>query len=264
MAITSKSLLLAYNKCADLATKWANILDSFRHKSDKIQKEDLAADAMVEIVDNLTSTDTDKALSANQGKVLDEKITALPKHIVGDNSDLDNSILNGKYPIATHPIGSTHTDTNVDWVGVYRRVTATEWMFFANQAALELYFNTKYLKKTEIVPRQKLITADYQITKEDNGFTLVFDSPADITVTTLDNKIDTPNGFECFFVSIGVGNVIFTRGQLYLVGTTNYFPTTQGQINLSHPDGSILEQTKIGSLVRFFELNSYMLKGQFS
>ena len=41
----------------------------------------------IEIVDNLTSTDTDKALSANQGKILDNKISTLSSEIKDDLLD---------------------------------------------------------------------------------------------------------------------------------------------------------------------------------
>lgn len=49
---------------------------------------DAEAAAVTEIIDNLTSTDTDKALSANQGKVLDDKITA----VAGDVSILKGDV----------------------------------------------------------------------------------------------------------------------------------------------------------------------------
>ena len=46
------------------------------YSKDKIDELIAGADSNVEIVDNLTSTATDKALSANQGKVLNDKILA--------------------------------------------------------------------------------------------------------------------------------------------------------------------------------------------
>lgn len=41
MAIVSRIVLFGYNKCAELEQKWQNILDSFRHKSEKIPIADI-------------------------------------------------------------------------------------------------------------------------------------------------------------------------------------------------------------------------------
>jgi hypothetical protein len=212
MAKVSKSILFGYLKCSDLATKWTNILDSFRHKDEKIAKEDLADDAMVETVDNLTSSDTDKALSANQGKVLDAKITALPKHEVGDNSDLDDGILNGKYPIETHPMGSTHTDTNSENVGLYRRVSATEWMFFQNQAAMQAYFDTKYATKTDLLDYTK--TEDIQLFPAPYLDDVIPDSYLPDTTGNFILKGAYFTEQMCFSENINSTNGILLEGQL--------------------------------------------------
>ncbi|MCI2229593.1 hypothetical protein MC378_10475 [Polaribacter sp. MSW13] len=149
MAKVSKTILLGYNKCIELAIKWTNILDSFWHKDEKIPKSALREDVFTPIVDNLESSDTDKTLSANQGKVLNAIINGLSTNHVGDNSDLGNVVLNGFYPIANYPVGTIHIDKNSEWVGLYARITATEWLKFETQDSLETYFDSRYIKKLD-------------------------------------------------------------------------------------------------------------------
>ena len=51
MGKVSRSLLLQYNKCAALATRYSNILDSFWHKDDKIPLSSLKTDPKTYIVE---------------------------------------------------------------------------------------------------------------------------------------------------------------------------------------------------------------------
>lgn len=44
MGIVSRTILFGYNNCQELATKWQNILDSFRHKTEKIPIDDIEGD----------------------------------------------------------------------------------------------------------------------------------------------------------------------------------------------------------------------------
>ena len=53
-------------------------------------------DVKVEVVDNLTSTDTDKALSANQGKVLNEKIPSVVDNLTSTSATSALSAKQGK------------------------------------------------------------------------------------------------------------------------------------------------------------------------
>lgn len=85
----SKSILATYNKCTELATKWANILDSYWHKDEKIPRDALADDAKVTIVDNLLSTNGSEVLSANQGRVLKQLINGINQLLTTDDVNLD-------------------------------------------------------------------------------------------------------------------------------------------------------------------------------
>lgn len=70
------------------------LVDAANYQSDSSWKE-LASDvkgASIDIEDNLYSTRTDAALSANQGRVLDEKITSLEDKIF-DGEKIDTSLL---------------------------------------------------------------------------------------------------------------------------------------------------------------------------
>lgn len=62
---------------------------------------------------------------------------------VGDNSDLDDVILNGLYPITDFPIGTIHIEKDLEWLGMYGRITSTEWLRFQTDSDAE----QRYLKK---------------------------------------------------------------------------------------------------------------------
>lgn len=66
----------------------------------------------IEIVDNLTSTDGDKALSANQGKVLNDKIEAV-KYTAGDGIDITDNVISVDDTIALKSDILTDTWTSV-------------------------------------------------------------------------------------------------------------------------------------------------------
>jgi hypothetical protein len=107
MAKVSKSILVGYNKCTSLAIKWLNILDSFRHKDERISfteiddipeneiyhankvtldkfGENVAGEptyngnnvdttiAQRDVYDGLDSNDNTISLSAKQGKILND------------------------------------------------------------------------------------------------------------------------------------------------------------------------------------------------
>lgn len=55
-----------------------------------IDGKELGIEANIEIVDNLTSTSKDKALAANQGRLLSAKITTVTNSINAINETLDN------------------------------------------------------------------------------------------------------------------------------------------------------------------------------
>lgn len=74
MAIIPKSILVGYNKCEALATKWANILDSFRHKDEKIPIEDIEGDFNVELSSAIDSDAEDVGANSKAVKLVNHKI----------------------------------------------------------------------------------------------------------------------------------------------------------------------------------------------
>lgn len=109
----------------------------------------------VEVVDNLTSTATDKALSANQGKVLLGRITTIegkitsiytPKGSKDTYEDLPTDAVAGDVwnVIAAH--GNYPAGTNYAWTG-------TEWDALGGSLDLSNYFN-----KTEVEAAIKVET----------------------------------------------------------------------------------------------------------
>ena len=62
-----------FKKANIVTTSWSGTLSDNKVASEKLVKESID-DSVVEVVDNLSSTATDKALSAKQGKVLNERI----------------------------------------------------------------------------------------------------------------------------------------------------------------------------------------------
>lgn len=77
-----------------------NVTDT---SSDAYIKNKPAIPAVTQVVDNLTSTDTNKALSANQGKVLDEKVATNASSIAEITQNFNNHINN-------HPSGGNQID----------------------------------------------------------------------------------------------------------------------------------------------------------
>lgn len=67
-----------------------------------------------DIVDNLTSSDTSKVLSAKQGAVLDSKIRNLELSNSQNNSNLGN-LLNTKQDTIVYMGNNPPTDTNLIW-----------------------------------------------------------------------------------------------------------------------------------------------------
>lgn len=92
---------------------------------------------------------------------------------------------------------------------------------------------------------QKIITGStYTILSIDDRYTIFFNSATPITVTVDDVIV---NNLEVDFYNLGAGAVTFTSGTA----------------NLSTPDGDVLEQDKVGALIKVMGTNNYRLKGEF-
>ena len=65
-----------------VTTNWSGTLSDNKVASEKLVKESID-DSVVDVVDNLTSTATNKALSAKQGKALNDKIGTAISYING-------------------------------------------------------------------------------------------------------------------------------------------------------------------------------------
>jgi hypothetical protein len=59
MAIVTRNTLLGYLNCSELVSKWTNILDSFRHKTDSVSFSDITS---VVITPSLLSNDLKKII----------------------------------------------------------------------------------------------------------------------------------------------------------------------------------------------------------
>tara|TARA_B110000285_G_scaffold234059_1_gene309712 strand:- start:1947 stop:3419 length:1473 start_codon:yes stop_codon:yes gene_type:complete len=82
MAKVSKSIILAYNKCADLAIKWTNILDSYWHKDEKIPFSALEQIPITNI-DGKVDKVEGKKLSANDYTDVEKQKLSLLKILSG-------------------------------------------------------------------------------------------------------------------------------------------------------------------------------------
>lgn len=69
----------------------------------------------------------------------------LATNFVGNNSDLDDFILNGFYPIADYKIGTIHIEKNSENIGLYARISDTEWLRFNEYEYLKSNFDSRYL-----------------------------------------------------------------------------------------------------------------------
>lgn len=99
------------------------------------------------IIDNLTSTRTDAALSANQGRVLNESITALSSNAVVYNSD-DNIILRNGTKVAEAPKagGVTH---EILGINTYTDSSGTFDQFEVGSQEALYNINVAYNSRTE-------------------------------------------------------------------------------------------------------------------
>lgn len=103
---------------------------------------DVSASQTVEIIDNLTSSSTTAALSANQGKILNEKITTL-------NSKLSSVyVFKGSATVATLPQSEQEGTVQIGWV---YNMTEDFWMDEAGHVYnADPTGATKYPKGTNI------------------------------------------------------------------------------------------------------------------
>lgn len=106
---------------------------------------DAASVAQVEVEDSLTSTSTTAALSANQGKVLDEKITAVANKLTGVYSykgskekftDLPSDAIAGDVWNVEEEYNNHPAGTNWAWTG-------SEWDALAGSIDLSGYYNSE-------------------------------------------------------------------------------------------------------------------------
>lgn len=106
---------------------------------------DAASVAQVEVEDSLTSTSTTAALSANQGKVLDEKITAVANKLTGVYSykgskekftDLPSDAIAGDVWNVEEAYNNHPAGTNWAWTG-------SEWDALAGSIDLSGYYNSE-------------------------------------------------------------------------------------------------------------------------
>lgn len=117
-----------------------NVTDT---SSDAYIKNKPAIPTPTQIVDNLTSTDTNKALSANQGKILDGKVTENTASIAQITQDFNDHINN-------HPSGGEVTIIEPKWEDVPKVFfTSDTLLSLKSKADGEAMCEIEYISKTK-------------------------------------------------------------------------------------------------------------------
>lgn len=157
----------------------------------------------VEVVDNLTSDDTNKALSAKQGKVLMGEITGVKRKIssiykykgsVTNYSDLPQNaeagdVYNMSYAHEGHPAG-----TNWAWTGM-------EWDALAGSVDLSNYFNKTQVEEAIGVETKRAKAEEKKLAGLIGGNT---------TLAQEAKNLATDNKSSLDSLSIAVGNINLT------------------------------------------------------
>jgi hypothetical protein len=111
MGIVSRTILLGYNNCSELATKWQNILDSFRHKSEKILISEITG--FSDEVESLIGKEYVDDLGINAKTLSNTKLINIIAELRLETSPATGSmiILLGYYNIGDKPLVSYKWDS---------------------------------------------------------------------------------------------------------------------------------------------------------
>ena len=148
--------------------------DGLMSSTDKTKLDGVATGATaVTIVDNLTTDDATKALSAKQGKALNDQITNLEGRLDGHNAGSHNSIYRGKYlgsSVSSAQWTAIKNGTFDDlFVGDYWTINGVNWRI----AGFNYWYNTGDTNCTKnhavIVPDSNLASCKMNSTNITTG-----------------------------------------------------------------------------------------------
>lgn len=214
------------------------------------ERIDAAAAAQVTVEDSLTSSSTTAALSANQGKVLDEKITAVSNKLTGVYSykgskekfvDLpsdanEGDVWNVEEAYDNHPAG-----TNWAWTG-------TEWDALAGSIDLSGYYDSTQVDAAIKVETDRAVAEEGRLAGliSDND-TAIKANSEDIAqnasdIQTLAGRINNHDTALEGKVDVVEGSSLISAEKLALIDTNaSDIETIEGEItNLKSADTGII------------------------
>ena len=214
------------------------------------ERIDAAAAAQVTVEDSLTSSSTTAALSANQGKVLDEKITAVSNKLTGVYSykgskekfvDLpsdanEGDVWNVEEAYDNHPAG-----TNWAWTG-------TEWDALAGSIDLSGYYDSTQVDAAIKVETDRAVAEEGRLAGLiSNNDTAIKANSEDIAqnasdIQTLAGRINNHDTALEGKVDVVEGSSLISAEKLALIDTNSSdIETIEGEItNLKSADTGII------------------------